>query len=81
MGCNCKGTTKGIANRVNEKWIVEEVFNLYQIEIEDKTIQYFTSEQRQLVLDWYYQLYPNSIPVDYKVANRELLKAFDYHKL
>lgn len=81
MGCNCKGTSKGISNKAHEKWLVREIYDLYKIEIGDKTIQYFTSEQRELVLEWYYQVYLNSIKVDYKKADHELNKLFDYHKL
>lgn len=81
MGCNCKGTSKGIANRAYEKWIVVDIKNLYDVEIGDTSIQYYTKEQRMLVGEWYEWVYPNSIPVDYKKADRELIKLFDYHKL
>lgn len=81
MGCNCKGTSKGIPNKSNEKWLARDVYDLYKIEIGETTIQYFTKEMRQLVLDWYDMIYPNSIPVDYKKANTELIKVFQYHKL
>lgn len=81
MGCNCKGTTKGIPNKANEKWLAQDIYELYKIEIGQTTIQYFTKEMRQLVLDWYDMIYPNSISVDYKKANTELIKVFQYHKL
>ena len=80
-GCNCKGTNKGIANKAHEKWLVVEIKKLYDTEIGNKTIQYFTNEQRELVLEWYRWVYPNSIPVEYKKANTEIIKLFDYHKL
>ena len=79
--CNCKGTTKGIANKSKERWLAMEIYDLYKIEIGDTKIQYFTKEQRELVLSWYEWVYPNSIPVDYKKANTELNKIFDYHNL
>jgi len=81
MGCNCKGTTKGIANRAQERWLVQDIYNQYVDIIGDKSIQYFTTEQRQQVRYWYYQAYPNSVEVDYKKADYELNKLFDYHKL
>ena len=81
MGCNCKATSKGIANRASEKWLVQDVYELYKIEIGETRIQYFTKEQRDLVLDWYDEIYPNSIPVEYKKANNELIKLFQFHKL
>ena len=81
MACNCKKTTKGIPNRSKERWLVQQVWTDYSKEIGDTTIQYFTSQQRQQVRYWYYQVYPNSVEVDYKHANRELIKVFEYHKL
>lgn len=79
--CNCKATGKGIPNRSSEKWLIKDIYDLYKIEIDDKSIQYFTSEQRQLVIDWYMWVYHNSKSVDYKTANRELNKLFDQHNL
>ena len=77
MGCNCKSTGKGVPNRTNQKWLIEQVYDAYQTEIGDKTVQYFTTEQRDKVLEWYYEIWYNSKPVDYKTANAELLKVFD----
>ncbi len=81
MGCNCKGTTKGIANRAQERWLVKDIYNDYKELIGDKTIQYFTTEDRQQVKYWYYQVYPNSVEVTYKKADYELNKLFDHHNV
>lgn len=81
MGCGCKATNKGIANKAHEKWLVKEIYDHYQSEIGTTTIQYFTNDMRRLVLDWYSWVYPNSIKVNYKKANIELNKLFVYHKL
>ena len=81
MGCNCKGTTKGIANRSQERWLAQEIYQQYKETIGDTTIQYFTTEQRNFVRYKYYEVYPNSVEVDYKKANHELQKVFAHHKL
>ena len=81
MGCNCKATRKGIANRSGEKWLIQEIYTDYSKEIGTTTIQYFTSQQRQQVTYWYYQVYPNSIEVNYKTANKELIEVFKKHNI
>ena len=81
MGCGCKGTRKGIPNRKSELWLVKQIHQEYTSTIGDKDLQDFTSDDIGRVLDWYYQIYTNSISVDYQVAYRELIKVFDYHKL
>lgn len=81
MGCGCKQTGKGIPNRAGEKWLIKEIYDHYKTEIGNTTIQYFTKEQRQLVIDWYEWVYHNSKPVDYKTANNKLNYLFEYHKI
>jgi len=81
MGCGCKQTGKGIPNRASDKWLIKEIYGHYKTEIGDKTIQYFTSEERQLVIDWYMWVYHNSKSVDYKTANTTLNKLFDQHNI
>ena len=79
--CNCKGTSKGVPNRSREKTLIRHIYEQYQQVIGNTSIQYFTTEQRQQVRYWYYEVYTNSVEVDYKVANKELHKLFEYHKL
>ena len=70
-----------MANYKYEKWRVVKIKEQYDQEIGNTTIQYFTKDQRTLVIDWYQTIYPHSPKVDYKKANRELIKLFEYHKL
>lgn len=81
MGCNCKGTKKGIPNNENQKWLAQDLYNKYQVMIGDKSIQYFTKEQREKVLEWYYMVWFNSVDVDYKHANSKLLYLFEKYNL
>ena len=80
MGCNCKGTTKGVANKLRERMFVLPIYEEYTKVIGDTSIQYFTTDQRNFVRYKYYDIYPNSVEVDYKKANSELIKVFQYHK-
>ncbi len=80
MGCNCKGTTKGVANKSRERMFVLPIYEKYKEVIGDTSIQYFTTDQRNFVRYKYYDIYPNSVEVDYKKANSELIKVFQYHK-
>lgn len=78
--CNCK-SGKGIPNKVDDKWFVNHIYEQYKTNIGDKTIQYLTTEQREMIVGWYYTIYHNSKPVDYKIAYSELNKLFQYHNL
>lgn len=80
MGCNCKGTTKGVANNSRHRGLILPIYEQYKETIGDTSIQYFTTEQRNFVKYKYYEVYPNSVEVDYKKANYELIKVFQYHK-
>ena len=81
MGCNCKATKKGVPNNEDQRWLAQDIHNQYKIMIGDKSIQYFTTEQREKVLEWYYLVWFNSVEVDYKTANKKLLYFFDKHNL
>jgi len=79
MGCNCKGTRKGITNRSQERWLVQDIFAKYQtLTGETETL---TDEQNKQLKYWYYEIYPNSVEVDYTIAKRELINVFSQHKL
>lgn len=78
--CKCR-SNKGTPNRTNELWLVKEIYAKYNQLINETSIQYMSKEQRELILEWYYELYPKSVVVDYKTANKQLLKVFELHKL
>lgn len=81
MGCNCRATKKGIANNKSDRSLALFQYEQYKPLIGDTKIQYFTKEQREKVLEWYYQVYPNSVEVKYTSANKSLIEFYKHHNL
>lgn len=72
MGCNCKGTKKGIPNRADDATYVNIAKTDLEKTIGDLEVDSLNSQQEQKVVEIYYFLYPNSVPVTVKQAYNKL---------
>jgi len=74
VGCQCKGTKKGIANYENNSGVIREVTRTFNEEVGNLSYEALSPHQQEVTTKLYYDVYPNSKPVTSKQAYDKLTR-------